>query len=328
VRTEGRFPRVGADEGHYESFYIKATRPGGGQGLWVRYTVHKRPGTEPTASLWLTLFDADAPGPVAAKATFPAPELAAPDGSYIQIDGAELNEGNAAGAIETNGAEASWDLTFTDPGAPLFHLPYARLYDAALPRTKLLTPYPSARFSGVLGINGERIEVDAWPGMVGHNWGAEHAERWVWIHAPELDGSQGSYLDVGAGRIKVGPLTIPWIANGALRLDGVEHRLGGLGSLFTTKLDARPTSCQFALAGKGVKLRGEIASEPRNFVAWIYADPEGPEHHSLNCSIADIELEIDRDGSTERISLSGCAAYEYGTRDTDHGIPLQPHPDG
>ena len=30
VRTEARFPAVGAGAGHYESFYIKATRPGGG----------------------------------------------------------------------------------------------------------------------------------------------------------------------------------------------------------------------------------------------------------------------------------------------------------
>ena len=39
-----RFPKVAAKGGHYESFYIKACRPGGGQGLWIRHTVHKRPG--------------------------------------------------------------------------------------------------------------------------------------------------------------------------------------------------------------------------------------------------------------------------------------------
>ena len=44
---EARFPKVPAKGGHYESFYIKACRPGGGHGIWIRHTVHKRPGAAP-----------------------------------------------------------------------------------------------------------------------------------------------------------------------------------------------------------------------------------------------------------------------------------------
>ena len=67
-----RFPKVAAKAGHYESFYIKACRPGGGQGLWIRHTVHKRPGAEPNASIWFCLFDREAEGPRATKVTVPA----------------------------------------------------------------------------------------------------------------------------------------------------------------------------------------------------------------------------------------------------------------
>ena len=67
-----RFPRVAAKAGHYESFYLKACRPGGGQGLWIRHTVHKRPGAEPSASIWFVLFDREAPAPRATKVTVPA----------------------------------------------------------------------------------------------------------------------------------------------------------------------------------------------------------------------------------------------------------------
>ena len=28
------------------------------------------------------------------------------------------------------------------------------------------------------------------------------------------------------------------------------------------------------------------------------------------------------------VGAEGSAAYEFGTRDTDHGLPLQPYPDG
>ena len=117
-------------------------------------------------------------------------------------------------------------------------------------------------------------------------------------------------------------MTTPWVANGMLRIDGAEHRLGGFDRILSTKLDEQPTCCEFQLSGKDVKLRGRVSSEPRNFVAWIYADPKGPEHNTLNCSIADLELEVERRGrEPERLELSGAAAYEIGMRQTDHGIP-------
>jgi hypothetical protein len=329
MRTEARFPGVDAGDGHYESLYIKATRPGGGQGVWIRHTVHKRPDQEPTASLWLTLFDADAAGPQAAKASFPASELSASDGCYIRVDGATLEPGRAAGGISTPALEAAWDLRFEDRNEPFFHLPYQRLYAAALPRTKFLSPYPSARFDGTVTVGGDRVELAGWPGMIGHNWGSEHAERWVWIQTPDLDGQEGSYLDIAVGRIKLGPVTTPWVGNGMLRLDGEEHRLGGFDRVLSTKIKERPTGCEFEMGGKGIKLRGRVSSEPRNFVAWIYADPKGPEHNTLNCSISDLELEVEGTGrDPKRIGVGGAAAYELGTRGADHGIPLQPYPDG
>jgi hypothetical protein len=329
MRTEARFPGVGLKAGHYESFYIKAARPTGGQAVWIRHTVHKPPGEHPTASIWLTLFDADAPGPQAGKATFDAAELSVPEGGYIRVNGAVLEPGHAAGELKTPQLDASWDLRFEDPGQPFHHLPSERMYDASLPRTKLLSPYPSACFDGTVTVGKERVDLAGWPGMIGHNWGAEHAERWVWIQGAGLAGEDGSYLDVAAGRIKIGPLTTPWVANGMLRIDGTEHRLGGLGSALSAKLNEHPTSCEFKLAGKGVKVRGRVSSEAHNFVAWVYADPKGPEHNTLNCSISDLELEVERHGrEPERLELSGGAAYELGMRDTDHGIPLQPYPDG
>jgi hypothetical protein len=329
VRTQARFPAVDRGAGHYESFYIKACRPGGGLAVWIRHTVHKRPDAEPTASLWFTLFDAEASGPQAGKATFAASELAAGSGEYIRIDGAALADGRAAGELRSRTLDASWDLTFADPAKPLHHLPYEWMYRAPLPRTKLLSPYPDARFDGALTVAGRLIEVDGWLGMIGHNWGAEHAERWIWIHGAGFAGRRGARLDVAGGRIKLGPWTVPWVANGVLVLDGVEHRLGGLDRVRSTKIAESPTGCEFALPGKGVAVRGRVSSEPRDFVGWVYADPDGPEHHTLNCSISDMELTVERgDGEPERLELSGGAAYEIGMRDTRHGIPIQPYPDG
>lgn len=329
MRTRARFPDVSPRAGHYESFYVKAARPEGGLGVWIRHTVHKRPGAEPQGSVWLTLFDDEADGPVATKLTVPASELSAPDGAYIRVDGATLAPGHAQAEIATAALSASWDLRFEDSGEPFRHLPYAFLYRAPLPRTKFLSPHTDARYTGRLTVGDREIELDDWPGMVGHNWGAEHAERWVWIHGAGFDGGADGWFDMAAGRIKVGPLTTPWVGNGMLALDGDRHRLGGFDRIRSTRVAESATSCDFGLAGRGIRVTGRVAAERRNFVAWIYADPAGPEHHTLNCSIADLELTVEQDGrSPRRLTVTRAAAYEFGSHDTGHGVPLQPYADG
>ncbi|MEA3035948.1 MAG: hypothetical protein QOH04_1713 [Sphingomonadales bacterium] len=329
MRTAARFEGVGIDAGHYESFYIKATEPGGGRSVWLRYTVHKRPSEAPTASLWLTLFDTKASGPRATKATFGAAELGAPEGTYIKIDGAELVPGSASGSISGDGPEASWDLRFTDGRETLYHLPYERLYTSALPRTKLLSPYPASHFDGELVIGGERVLLAGWPGMVGHNWGSEHAERWIWLQASDLGGRTGDYIDAAIGRVKIGRWTTPWVANGQIVLDGEPLRLGGLTSAYGTEVDEGPAACELLLPGRNVRVKASVKADPKDVVAWVYADPKGPEHNTLNCSISDLRLDVERPGhKTATVEVSKAAAYELGSRDTDHGIALQPFADG
>lgn len=329
LRTGARFPAVPADAGHYESFYIKAARPGGGQAIWIRHTVHQRPGEERTAALWATLFDADADGPVATKQTVGAGELRVVPGAYIRVAGAVLEPGRARGEAASERLAARWDLSFDEGPAALRHLPYELLYRARLPRTKLLSPYPAATFSGSFAIGEKAVEIDGWPGMVGHNWGVEHAEKWVWIQASDLNGNRGDYLDIAAGRIRLGPLTSPWVANGQVVLDGRPYRVGGLDRIYGTELDPQPGSCEFTFPGRGVNVKGRVSAARKDVVGWIYADPKGPEHHTLNCSISDLDVKVERAGERHaHIAVTGAAAYELGTRETDHGVTLQPYPDG
>jgi len=329
VRTQARFPDLDRRAGHYESFYVKASRPDGGLGVWIRHTVHKRPRAEPTAAIWFTRFDADAERPLAAKATFPATELSAGGSAYIRVDGAVLEPGRARGELAVEGLAASWELEFADEADPLRHLPYGWMYRAPLPRTKFLSPYPNATYTGRVVVNGSQIAVDGWPGMIGHNWGAEHAERWTWIQGQRFEGHEGTYLDVAAGRIKLGRWMTPWVANGLLALDGELIRLGGLDRVRSTEIDDSPTGCEFALAGKDVAVRGRVHADRKHFVAWRYADPDGGEHNTLNCSISDLELTVERPArAPQRLRTRGKAAYEIGMRETDHGVPLQPYADG
>ena len=326
LRTHARFPDVPAKAGHYESFYLKAAHPSEPLAVWIRHTVHKAPGERPVGNVWFVLFDANADGPRASKVALPPDRVGAGADHYIRVGDTRLEPGRAVGAAKSEQLDASWDLSFECSEEPYFHL-RDWMYRAPVPRTKLLSPYPDARFSGRVQAGERQVELDGWPGMVGHNWGSQHAERWIWMQAAGLD-SAGAWLDASIGRVKVGPLTTPWIANGRLSLGGRNYALGGPERVRATEVDERPEGCEFVLPGKGVTVRGKVGSEPKNFVGWIYSDPDGSQHNTVNCSVSDMELVVSREGEADvELGVRGGAAYELGMRERDHGIPIQPFPD-
>jgi hypothetical protein len=329
MEERARFADVAAKRGHYESFYVKACEPGGGRGIWIRHTVHKRPGAEPNGSIWFVLFDRAAAGPRATKVTVPAAQLSTPPGSWLRVADAEIGPGSAEGSVETDALTAAWSLNFDGDDKPCKYLPADWFYEAPLPRTKFLAPWPDARFEGRVTIDDEPIEFSGWPGMIGHNWGSEHAERWVWLEGTGFEGSAGTYFDAGAARVALGSRVSPWIPSGMLMLDGEPHRLGGLGAIRSSQIEESPAACSFVLPGKDVVVRGRVSAPEKDFVGWVYADPKGPEHNTVNCSVADLELTVERPGLPAReLTLAAGAAYELGMRETDHGIPIQPYPDG
>jgi hypothetical protein len=226
----------------------------------------------------------------------------------------------AAGALEG----VSWELRFEGSEPPLLHLPRDWMYRARLPRTKLLSPVPAARFDGSVSVDGRTLPVEGWPGMIGHNWGAQHAERWIWLHG---ESASGDWLDAAIGKLKLGPVTTPWIANGAVSLGGTRHALGGLGRRVVVR--EAPGGCELVLPGAGVRVEGRVTAARKDVVGWVYADPDGSEHHTLNCSISDLRLHVHRAGAAPvELVVEGGAAYELGMRERDHGIAVQPFPDG
>jgi hypothetical protein len=329
-RAAARFPEVPGGRGHYESFYLKAAHPREPLAVWIRYTVHKRPDIGPTASLWFTLFGGGAGSPRASKVTFPGDDLGAGNGDYIRVGDARLSPRHATGTAPSEQHDARWELEFEAGDPPLRHLPREWMYRAPVPRTKLESPHPGTRFEGRVEVDGERIDVDGWPGMVGHNWGREHAERWIWLHGASFEGHGGTtWLDAALGRIHLGPATTPWIGNGMLSLDGVRHRLGGIERTRATVVRESPHRCEFVLPGRGLAVEGVAEAPPEEMVGWVYADPDGGEHHTVNCSVASMRLQVRREGEAlvTLATASGCA-YELGMREHDHGVAIQPFSDG
>ncbi len=319
------FPSARARTGMYESFYLRAVSPTEPVGVWLRHTVHKAPGERPQGSVWCTVFDASRGRPYMHKLS--TDELSAPGGDWIRVGESTMGPGRAEGRC----GQASWSLRFDSNEPELLHLSPHWLYRLPLPRTKLTSPAPAARFSGVLELVGrEPLMLEDWHGMVGHNWGAEHAERWIWLHGVDFHDAPDAWLDVALGRIKLAGRLTPWVANGALSVGGRRWRIGGLGARGTS-VDESATGCSLRLAGEdGLSLHAAVEVPGESAAGWRYADPDGGLHDVVNCSVASLDLSVVHADGSAPVDLRSDhgVAYELGMRERDHGVPIAAFTDG
>ncbi len=306
----------------YESWYARLVSPDGSLAFWIRYTVDKLHGQEATGTIWFTLFDEAAERPLARRQV--EQPASAPVNTWVRIGESTIGPAGLQGEC----FEASWQLRF-EPRAPiLFHLPRPRFYELPLPKTKPISPVPLGDFEGTVRVADREIDVAGWRGMIGHNWGTEHAERWIWLHGSGFAEDPEAWIDVAMGRILVAGRLLPWVANGAIHSGGKIRRIGGM---FAPGVDVNeePLRLESGLpvAGKGY-LELEIDSLPNLTVGWDYedpADPEAPAHKVANCSAASMKARLTMPGhnAVTDLTTSRGAAYELGTTDPDLGIPIE-----
>jgi hypothetical protein len=312
-----RFPFFGSDGG-YESFYVRAVDPDRARSVWLRHTVLQPRDAEPVGSAWVTVFDDQRPAPLAYKESATDPE---PEG-WLRVGDSDFD----ATSVRGSAGPASWDLRWTGEEPGLRHLPKSIMYSAPVPRTKLESPRPNVRVDGQVTIGDDTVDLAGWPGMVGHNWGTQHAERWIWLHGVLFDDRPDAWLDIALGRIRIGPVLSPWIANGAVSLNGVRYRIGGTAA--RAHVIDHPTTLDLRVNSHDADLRLTVHGNRTQTVVWRYADPDGQEHHVANCSIAELEAVVHpREGTDNVLRTAHGGAYELGMREVPEGLPVLPFGD-
>lgn len=290
----------------YESHYLTAVAPGGGRAVWLRYTALKKRGEAARGSLWLTLFDARG-APVARRTAAPRVAPWPPPAAWAQIDGAAIGPGRAQGALE----DCTWTIAWTGHAPPLRYLPARWLYDRPLPRSNGVALAPNATFSGHVELMGQCLDLAGWRGMVGHNWGADHAERWVWLHATGLgERDPDGWIDLILTRIPLGPVLTPWLPAGAVQLDGelrpIRAGLSSRGLRVEVERETVTVALPY-LPGGPLTLRTVLPAA--STVHWDYASPHGRRRDVRHCSISSGRLQL---GATPAFELEESFSVELG----------------
>ena len=294
------------DMSKYNSCYLRTVHPTEPTGLWIRHTYHQAASGAVRGARWITLFTPH--GVEARKTSFPGRPSADSD------------------RFAGEAGDARWDIKVRSLAEAFEHLPARWMYKAPLPKTKPVSVYPLAAMDGTCAIGGRGLELAEWRGMVGHNWGSEHAHRWIWIHVAGFDGRPDAWLDITLARLKIGGLVTPWIPNGALCLDGQRHRLGGL--LRRAQVREQVERADVSLAGRDIAVSLEVRAPTREaVVVWQYGDARGSKHHVSNCSIARARVRVKGDGGTRELESAHGAAYELGMDAPPAGYEVQPYPD-
>ncbi|MCE9600485.1 MAG: hypothetical protein K8S54_21180 [Spirochaetia bacterium] len=315
----------GQIQGHYESFFQRANHPELPLAFWIRYTIfnpHKQP-ENAIGELWAIYFDGQTGQHTAVKSEFPMSECSFDQKSFnVKVSDSILSDGKLRGdAVHSNG-KIEWDLSFTTDHQPLFDFPLS-MYQAALPRAKVLVGHPLARFNGNLKVNGRSIPIENWIGSQNHNWGSKHTDHYAWGQVAGFQKFPETFLELATARLKIGPIWTPAMTPIVLRHRGKEYRLNSLIETLR-RASFGYFWWDFQANTPEIQIKGQIRATRNDFICLKYYNPPGGFKYCLNSKIASCHLEIKTPDrlSADILDSSHNAAFEILTDSDDHGLSL------
>jgi hypothetical protein len=317
-----RFDPVGRG-GHVESYFLKLNDPEGRRALWLKATILARLGdAAPVAEAWAIAFDRAGEN-AGAKQVLPF-ERARFSRDHLDVRVADLaiSPGKIEGSVASGGRRIEVALAFTTTSAPLILFPSLRMYEGPLPSTKLVSPTPDARFTGWYSVDGERVLVEGWRGMQGHNWGKRHAERYAWAHCNQWENDEDLILEGATARVKVGPLLAPPLTVICVWRRGVRYAFNQPLALLRSRGVIGQRTWTFHAESRLARVEGELTAEARDIVGLHYENPDGAMTYCLNSKIAAGRLRLDVKGRPSFTAETRAAALEIGTKDPAHGIAM------
>ena len=157
---------------YYESRFIRANDATSRRAVWLRETLLMPDGVQPSADVWVMVFDPA--GNCARKSQYPldAAEFGYDDWT-ARIAATSLDDSSAVGSMP----DARWDLTISPDGQDPVRVLSDRSYRARFPTAKTQVRHPHARFDGRLQVAGRDVLHRSAAGSNHPRDGAGHDER-------------------------------------------------------------------------------------------------------------------------------------------------------
>jgi len=310
--------------GIYESNYLKGNSPDGNRGFWIKHNLlsaHETPDAGNAAAhlmgeFWVILFRRGHP-PIVGKKLVPHTSLRLSN-TNISIDTQKihLQPTKATGTIGC----IRWDLSLTEGGPPLLHLPWDWMYRAGFPKKKLVTPHPNARFNGRIQWGDQTWELDNWIGMRGHNWGTEHAHQYAYGNCNLWDDGVDRVVDGFTAQVKLGPVKSPWLSSLVARNPNIAQNQ--LRHWFRA---GQVSPGQWRLGWPSPSSSDQnatvltMSTDPTTYVGLRYEHPDGSESYCYNTKFADVEWRAQGERFTSK-----CGELEVLFPDPLADVPMHP----
>lgn len=302
---------------YYESRFLRANAPDAARAVWLRETLLLPAGGEPSADVWVMVFDPS--GHRAVKQSFP---IAAADFGYqdwtARIATTSLDDTATSGAIP----DVCWDVTITPDGQDPVQVLTDRAYLSRFPTAKTRVRHPRARFDGRLELADLAVDVDGWTGSVNHNWGTRHTPAYAFGQVCGFDDAPESTLEIVTARAALGPLLLPGVTLFVFRHAGQEFAVRSVVGSMQTHGRYAPFSWTFGARVGEQMIDGEITTEPADVIGLSYPDTHGGTKYCYNSAIATCRIQVAGRAFDRAELVSRGAMFEILTDDLMDAVPL------
>jgi len=325
-----RWPRFPG--GFHEAWFVCASDPRTGHGLWLRYTVDS---TRQVVSggLWAAWFDRERPDRTLALRNILEPAAigrGAVEGPgeagerAVRIGSARLDASACNGEVEAGGHALRWRLSFGRGASPEDAVPRWLAPISWMRGSGYLIAHPAMRATGAVEVDGRILDLSEIPAMQGHLWGRSRWPAWAWARCAAFAEDPGASIDLLDVRGPFG-LRFPMLT---FRFRGAVHRFGELPWMPLT--DSRPAAPSWHFAAHDVSLAidGVARAAPEQMVQVPYDEPDGPPLLCVHSALASMEVRVRSRAfpgapwrSEATLTARSAASLEFCGRDRDDRVP-------
>lgn len=323
--------RFRGQPGHVESYFLRANHPTRPLAIWLKATVLAPLDGPAVAESWFIWFDGERGTTLAHKQTQPfSTALFSGEGTRaIDIEAGGLSfllraEGSARGTVPAPAGTARFALSWTRDESPLAQplsiLPWRLLRSGPFPRSKLLTPFPSLRFSGQVELPWGPETLKDWPGMQGHNWGKEHTFEYAWGQC--LFPADDAMLEGFSARVRVAGQTTPRLSALVVRRGARTFRFDTIFDAWRQRAEVSADRWSLALRSTDGEATLEMDASKRPMVCLGYDNPNGEHSYCFNSKLAAVTLTVrPSDGASFTCHSAHGGALELLRREPDPRFP-------